>query len=136
MKTRRRLVWITRLIILISIANSGTLLGQVNTPNAEYEMKQYYFVLLTKGPHRNQDTSEVKRIQAGHLANIDRLHKEGKIDLAGPFLDDTDWRGIFIFNVATEQEVKDLLQTDPAIASGRLSYIIHPWYGGKGASLR
>jgi len=129
-------VWTPFLILLISLTFIFTARGQDSSVKEEQEMKQYYFVLLTKGPHRDQDTSEVKRIQAGHLANIDRLHKEGKIDLAGPFLDDTDWRGIFIFNVATEQEVKDLLQTDPAIASGRLSYIIHPWYGGKGSSLR
>ncbi|MFN8166819.1 MAG: hypothetical protein U0X76_11820 [Bacteroidia bacterium] len=102
----------------------------------EPKLKQYFFVLLVKGQHRDQDSSTVAEIQKGHLANITRLYNEGKIDLAGPFGDDTDWRGIFIFNVAIEEEVKNLLMTDPAIASGRLSYIIHPWYGQKGTILR
>lgn len=102
----------------------------------EDNMKQYYFVLLTKGDKRDQDSVSVQEIQKGHLENISRLHKEGKINIAGPFLDDTDWRGIFIFDVSTEVEVRSLLQADPAIQSGRLKYIIHPWYSQKGAVLR
>jgi uncharacterized protein YciI len=63
------------------------------------------------------------------LDNITRLFNEKKIVLAGPFLDNGTYRGIFIFDVATEEEVKLLLQTDPAIKAGRLGYEIHPWYG-------
>jgi uncharacterized protein len=70
------------------------------------------------------------------MENIKRLYEEGKLDIAGPFADDSDWRGIFIFNVETEEEAVSLLKTDPAISSGRLSYIIHPWLAEKGASLR
>lgn len=51
-------------------------------------------------------------------------------------MDDGDWRGVFVFNVPTQEEVEKLLQTDAAISSGRLSYIIHPWYSQKGAMLR
>jgi uncharacterized protein len=108
----------------------------VKAQDAEMDLKQYYFVILVKGANRTQDSATVAKIQEGHLANITRLYEEGKIDLAGPFGDDTDWRGIFIFNVKTEEEVVALLKTDPAIASGRLDYIIHPWYGKKGTVLR
>ncbi|MEW6280415.1 MAG: YciI family protein [Candidatus Eremiobacterota bacterium] len=104
--------------------------------SCEGDFKTYYFVLLVKGPHRDQDAAEVQRIQAGHLANIERLGQEGKLDLAGPFLDDGEWRGLFIFNVANEEEVRRLLETDPAISSGRLDYVIRPWMGRRGASLR
>lgn len=99
-------------------------------------MKTYYFVLLLKGTHRDQDQATAERIQAGHLANIERLHGEGKLDLAGPFLDDGEWRGLFILNVESEEQARALLATDPAISSGRLRYQIHPWLGKKGASLR
>ena len=70
------------------------------------------------------------------MKNIGKLYEEGKLDLAGPFMDDGDWRGVFVFNVPTQEEVEKLLQTDAAISSGRLSYIIHPWYSQKGAMLR
>jgi uncharacterized protein len=103
---------------------------------AEQELKVYHLVILTKGKNRTQDSTEVKKIQEGHLANIERLHNEGKIDLAGPFDNsaekDDDWRGVFIFNVQSKEEVEKLLQTDPAISSGRLSYILKPWMSAKG----
>ena len=99
-------------------------------------MKQYFFVLLRKGAYRQQDSLTVIEIQKGHLDNIDKLYKQGKIDIAGPFLNDTDWRGLFIFNAESEEEVRMLLRTDPAISSGRLEYEIHPWYSRKGAILR
>jgi uncharacterized protein YciI len=62
---------------------------------------------------------------------IDKLAQQGKIVVAGPFGDDGSWRGIFIFNCETEMEVKQLLNTDPAIAAGRLAYEIHPWWTAK-----
>ncbi len=96
----------------------------------EYTIKQYYFVMLTKGARRGEikDTAVINKLQAGHMDNMDRLAKEGKLMLAGPFGDDGNWRGIFVFDAASEEEVKSLLATDPAIKAGRLDYEIHPWY--------
>ena len=62
------------------------------------------------------------------MANINKLYYEGKLKVAGPFGDDGNWRGVFIFDCATKEEVEKLLNTDPAISSGRLSFEIHPWY--------
>lgn len=91
-------------------------------------MKQYYFVMLTIGANRTQDSATVASIQKAHLANIERLAKEGKIIVAGPFGDDGNWRGIFIFDCASKEEVEKYLQTDLAVSSGRLAYEIHPWW--------
>lgn len=93
------------------------------------QMRQYYFVMLTAGPNRTQDSTATAELNRGHLANIMRLSREGKLVLAGPFLDDGPWRGIFILAVDTPQEAEALLRTDPAIAAGRLAYELHPWYG-------
>ncbi len=102
----------------------------------DWEMKQYFLVLLKKGPIRNQDSVTAAAIQKGHLENITRLYNEGKMDIAGPMGNDGDLRGIFIFNCATYEEVQQLCATDPAIKSGRLVTEIYPWWAGKGASLR
>lgn len=102
----------------------------------KYEMKQYFMVFLKKGPNRGQDSLSVQEIQKGHLDNIQRLADEGKLIVAGPFLDDGNLRGIFIFDVAENQEVIDLLQTDPAIKAGRLEYEIHPWMTAKGTCFK
>lgn len=91
-------------------------------------MKQYYFVMLTQGANRTQDSATAASIQIAHLANIERLAKEGKIIVAGPFGDDGNWRGIFIFDSASKEEVEKCLQSDQAISSGRLAYEIHPWW--------
>jgi uncharacterized protein len=101
-------------------------------------LKQYYFVMLTKGPRRAEvtDTAIINKIQQGHMDNMDRLAKIGKLKVAGPFGDDGDWRGIFILDCDTQKEAEELLATDPAIKAGRLSYEIHPWWTQQGTVIR
>lgn len=95
------------------------------------EMKQYFFVMLTKGPNRDQDSAAAAKIQEGHMNNIRRLADLGKILVAGPFGDDGDWLGIFIFDCKTKEEVISYLKTDPAVDAGRLNYDIRPWWTAK-----
>jgi len=94
----------------------------------EDQIRQYWFVMLLKGPNRNQDSATAAKIQEGHMANINRLYNDGKLKVAGPFGDNGNWLGIFIFDCPTKEEVEKDLKTDPAIISGRLSYDIRPWY--------
>jgi uncharacterized protein len=101
------------------------------------KLKQYFFVMLVKGPHRDEiDSLSLAKIQEGHMANINKMAESGKLQIAGPFGDDGNWRGIFIFDVATKDEVIDLLKDDPAIQSGRLAYEIHPWWTMPGGCLK
>ncbi len=94
----------------------------------DYGMKHYVMALLKKGPNRSQDSTTVANIQAGHMKNIGRMADEGKLVVAGPFEDDWDVRGIYIFNVATVEEAQKLTATDPAIVAGRLVMELHPFY--------
>lgn len=116
------------LIIALAFSSVKPLMAQ-NKIEEDFHMKQYFMVFLTAGPNRTQDSVTRVKLQEGHLNNITRLFNEKKIVLAGPFLDNGTYLGIFIFDVATENEVKELLRTDPAIEAGRLGYEIHPWYG-------
>jgi len=95
----------------------------------EYGMKKYVMAFLKKGPNRMQDSVKAGELQMAHLKNILRLADEGKLILAGPFLDNKDLRGIFIFDVKTIEEAKQLTETDPAIKAGVFSMELHPWYG-------
>lgn len=95
----------------------------------DYGMRQYVMAFLKAGPNRSQDSLEAAQLQRAHLDNIGRLAEEGKLSLAGPFLDDGEVRGIYIFNVSTIEEAKALTETDPAIQQGRLVMELHPWYG-------
>ena len=105
---------------------------KVKAPKEDgYEMKQYFFVMLLEGKNRTQDSTTAAKIQEGHIANINRLAGLGKIMVAGPFGDRGNWKGLFIFDAASKEEVEGLLKTDPAVSSGRLDYDIRPWWTAK-----
>lgn len=95
----------------------------------DYGMKQYVMAFLKSGPNRSQDSLEAAQLQRAHMENIGRMAKEGKLILAGPFIDGGDIRGIYVFDVRTIEEAEALTATDPAIQAGRLEMELHPWYG-------
>jgi uncharacterized protein YciI len=96
------------------------------------EMKRYWLVLLQKGPNRNQDSISAEKIQAAHMANINRLAKEGKLVMAGPIGVEGDLRGIFLMNCADSAEVENFVTTDSAVITGRLIMKYYPWWAEKG----
>jgi|GEM_PF-309820 len=96
----------------------------------EYGMRQYVIAFLWKGHKREDYTADQRAdFQRQHLDNIRRLADEGKLSIAGPFLDDSDLRGIYIFNVASVKDAEALTNTDPAIQAGILKMELKPWYG-------
>lgn len=99
------------------------------------EMSRYYAVFLRRGPAWTAEaTPAVKAIGEGHMANIRRLAAEGKLVVAGPFLDQTGdhaLAGLFIFRVDSAEATKALVETDPAVKAGRFTYEIVPWLGPK-----
>jgi uncharacterized protein YciI len=95
----------------------------------EYGMSRYVMAFLKIGPNRSQDSITAANLQKAHLENIGRLAKDGKLVLAGPFLDGGEIRGIYIFAVDNLEEAKSLTETDPAVKAGRLVMELHPWYG-------
>ena len=95
----------------------------------DYGMKTYVMAFLKTGPNRLKDSAARAELQNAHLKNIIRLANDGKLIVAGPFLDDQEIKGIFIFNVSTVEEAKKLTETDPAIKAGSLIMELHPWYG-------
>lgn len=100
----------------------------------EYGMGKYIMAFLKSGPNKSKDSTTAAELQAAHMANINRLADEGKLIVAGPFMDDSEFRGIYVFDVQTIAEAKALTETDPAIQAGTLVMELHPWYGA--ASLR
>ena len=96
----------------------------------ELGMRRYVLVVLKSGPTRMPDGEARTAMFAGHMANIQRLAKEGKLAVAGPFMpSDSGWRGLFIFAVESIEEAKALTETDPVIVNGEMVAEYHPWYG-------
>jgi uncharacterized protein len=93
-------------------------------------MRMYVLVILKAGPNTTATEEEKKRLFEGHFANIGRLAEAGKLALAGPFgRNERQWRGLYLFNVATVAEAEELTRTDPAVAAGIFTVEATPWYG-------
>lgn len=96
----------------------------------DYGMKKYIFAILKKGKAEIKDQKELQNLHLGHMKNIIKLTEEGKLVVVGPFLDgQEEMQGFFVFAVATVDEAKKLVETDPAVKAGLYEVEYHPWYG-------
>ena len=94
------------------------------------KMQTVYLGFLKRGPNRKEgdsQTPEVQALQKAHIDNINRLADTKKLVVAGPFGDNGDLRGIFVFRVGSLKEAQDLAATDPMIKIDRLRLELHPW---------
>lgn len=95
----------------------------------DYGMKLYVMAFLKRVTNKNVDSASRAQLIQGHLKNIGRLAREGKLVVAGPFLDKSDLAGVFVFNVTNIEEAKTLTASDPAVKAGLFEIELHPWYG-------
>lgn len=114
---------------LAADAYNAELAAELGADN--YGMRQYIFVTLLTGPNDAAITDEAERAELfkGHFAMIGRLAEEGKLVLAGPFMEASPKRGLYIFDVATIEEAKELVKTDPSIAAGIFKLEFDKYYG-------
>ena len=99
-------------------------------------MKNYYMVILKTGTYIEKDTAKRNVLFRGHMNNISQMVKDGKLIVAGPFgKNDLQFRGVFIFDVKTKDEVEKLLENDPTVKTGFFVADIIPWYGSAALSV-
>lgn len=107
----------------------------MTTPPPEPDLVIYFLVLLRKGPIWSpESTPETEATQAKHLAYMDALHAQGKLLLAGPFIDSPvdDLRGMTVLAVGSLDEATAITQADPAVQAGRLVMDVIPWATARG----
>jgi uncharacterized protein len=97
-------------------------------PASPIKFETTYLGFLTRGAKWTpEQTPATEELQKAHMANIQRLAAMKKLVVAGPFGDNGNLRGIFVFRVASLDEAKQLSATDPAVQAGRLVVDVHPW---------
>ena len=99
-------------------------------------IQQYFIAFLKSGPIRSQNEEEAELLQQEHLAHLSKMYELGYADISGPFEDTSNIRGITIYNVPTLNMADSLAHADPMVKAGRLVIEMHPWWAGKGFSLR
>ncbi len=89
------------------------------------QLAPYTLVFLHKKDDADKLAKEaIDQLMKGHLANIERLAKEGKLLVAGPF---DGGGGIFILNTTSLAEAHDWLSTDPGIQANRWNIEMQPF---------
>lgn len=68
--------------------------------------------------------AELDKVMAGHMANIQKMAKEGKLLVAGPF---EGGGGIFIFKSNSVKEVERWLSDDPGVKINRWNVELQPY---------
>lgn len=125
-------------IIVISVKAQTNTANKINTAYDaalaqklgadDYGMHKYVMAFLKTGPTKMEDKAKLAEVQKAHLRNINKLVNDGKLAVAGPFMDGGDIEGIFIFDVQSVEEAKQLTETDPAVQAGLLTMELHPFY--------
>lgn len=99
------------------------------------DLVSYTFVLLRRGPRALEySDDELERLQAGHLAFLDEMRRQGHMLVAGPFREQPDetLRGWCLYRTSIE-ETRTLVAADPAIAAGRMQADVMTWLTQRGA---
>lgn len=89
------------------------------------QVKSYTFVFLNNKPDKEVLSKEKSdTIMQGHMNNIGRLAKEGKLLAAGPF---EGGGGLFVLNTISVDEAKQWLETDPGVKAKRWNIEMFPF---------
>jgi uncharacterized protein YciI len=85
-----------------------------------------YFVFLNTNPDKPLISDDEKeKLQAEHMANIEKLASEGKLLAAGPF---DGGGGMFVLHTEDIESAKELVYSDPAVKANRFLIEIYPFH--------
>jgi len=125
-----RKLLLTLILASLAITSRGTAQDK-----SEGSQKQYFFVLLARPANAPQLSKEAgEKLQEDHMNNIRKMAADKKLLVAGPFMDDSTLRGIFVLHAESLDQAQDWANGDPAVHAGRLTAEVYgPWLLPEGA---
>ena len=112
-------------LIRIATIMAVLVLGMLQVSPAVAGNGPFMMVFLVHDPNRPElPKAAVDSLQAAHMKNIQRLAKEGKLLIAGPF---DGGGGIFVLSTGSKDTANMWLSTDPAIRSKRWIIQVYPY---------
>src|SRR6185369_15107509 len=112
----RNLAKQTTLFILAGLVGAVVPTARLHAQKAEAprELTTYWWMFFVSGDNKTPLVKEEgEKMQTAHIANMERLGKEGKAVMGGPFGDRTRLRGIVVLTVKSHDEVLAEFNDDP-----------------------
>src|SRR5690349_7742949 len=115
--------------IRIAFITAFVLIGSAFAFGQDHKLVQFQMALLKRTPKWDA-TGETERNQIlhQHLRNVVALLQSGKAVAAGPFGDNLQVAGIFIFRAGSTDEAKTWIDADPLVKAGLVVTELHPWF--------
>jgi len=101
---------------------------ETDTPNT---LEKYSLLLVHQGDKWDPKYPVPQDLVKQHLSYLMGLMQQGKLALAGPFHDDGELKGTFIYSVPMDEAMK-LEAEDPLVKNGFFKIEGHPWATAKG----
>ncbi len=90
-------------------------------------VSNYVVGILKAGPTVVQDSLKKAEMLESHVEFLKKLNREGKLYASGALSSDPAARGLYIFNVSSIREAKELMSEDESVSSGWVSLDYHIW---------
>jgi hypothetical protein len=96
--------------------------------------RDYTILILKKGPKYQEDAENGKPIVWEHGKRNMSLRQDGVLAVVCPITDPSEYAGIGVFSCSVE-EARRVMDDDPAIKAGVLTYSVHSGKGFPGDAL-
>ena len=128
MKALHRLLTGVTLLLLTSPAFFAQQKPEAKSAPAN-KLVEFHMAILKRGPKWTAaETPETKRVQQEHVKYVLSTLDSGKAIIAGPFTDDGEIIGVFVFRAPSPAEAKAWAEADPSVAAGHYIVEMHPWW--------
>ena len=98
------------------------------------KIKPYVLLILTKGENYGMvDTPRI--IQSEHFPYVFKQREEGIMSLTMPVMDESNIAAVAVYNTTDKEEVRKLVENDPAVKAGVFNYEIVTGLGLPGDTL-